>query len=99
MKIVYKVNFDKEGPMRFISHLDLMRLFERALRRADFGLYLTQGFNPHPIIRINRALKLGLEAKGMEAEFVLNESISPDSFKSRLNNELPDGVKIKDVRL
>lgn len=99
MKVTYKVTFDKAGWMRYISHLDLMRLFARALRRVDFKLYLTKGFNPHPVIRIKEALKLGIEGRDMEAEFVLNESIDPPRFKRRLNEELPDGIKIKDVRL
>lgn len=49
--------------MKYISHLDLMRLFTRAMRRADLPLKMTEGFNPHPKFSIQRALKLGLRAK------------------------------------
>jgi radical SAM-linked protein len=95
MKFNYSVVFDKTGSMRYISHLDLMRLFHRALRRAGFKLYFTKGFSPRPIIRINNAIKLGIEASGQQAEFVLEELVDRAVFISRLNQELPDGIKIQ----
>jgi radical SAM-linked protein len=94
MKFTYSVVFDKIGYMRYISHLDLMRLFHRALRRAGFKLYFTKGFSPRPIIRINNAIKLGIEASCQQVEFVLEELIDKTVFISRLNQELPDGIKI-----
>lgn len=93
-KWTYRVVFNKDGWMRYISHLDLMRLFARALRRTSFKLYLTKGFNPHPIIRIKNALKLGVAGTGLEAEFVISERIDSDEFRSRLQRELPCGITI-----
>ncbi|TRZ50523.1 MAG: DUF2344 domain-containing protein [Dehalococcoidia bacterium] len=95
IKFVHSVLFDKTGLMRYISHLDLMRLFHRALRRTGFKLYLTKGFNPRPVVRINNALKLGIEAKGQQAEFILEETISREVFIERLNQELPEGIKVQ----
>jgi radical SAM-linked protein len=95
MRVIYKVIFDKDGWMRYISHLDLMRLFSRALRRAGFKLYLTKGFNPHPLIRIQKALKLGLAGIDQEAEFVLEEEMDTGLFKSCLTKEMPYGISIK----
>jgi len=80
--------------MRYISHLDLSRLFNRALRRAGFRLYFSKGFNPRPVIRIKKALKLGIEGKDEEVEFLLEESIDPFDFKERFNKQLPEGVRI-----
>lgn len=85
--------------MRYISHLDLMRLFARAARRADFKLYLTKGFNPHPVIRIKKALKLGLTGKNQEAEFILTEHLDPDEFKRRLSEQVPEGIEIEMVEV
>ena len=99
IKVTYHVTFDKCGWMRYISHLDLLRLFTRALRRADFTLYLTKGFNPHPITRVKNALKLGLIGEGQQAEFVLTERIDPDEFKQGLTRQLPAGIAIKEVRI
>lgn len=99
MRITYYVTFNKDGWMRYISHLDLMRLFARAARRANFKLYLTKGFNPHPVIRIKRALKLGQTGRGLEAEFVLVEGLGSEEFKRRLTEQLPEGIEIEKVDL
>lgn len=94
---LFKVTFAKKGQMRYISHLDLMRLFHRAARRADTPLEFSQGFNPRPKISFKRALKLGLESEAEEAIFSLNAMISVEEFKSRLQKQLPEGVVIKKI--
>ena len=83
--------------MKFISHLDLMRLFMRAVRRAALPIKMTEGFSPHPKISLKRALKLGVESDNEEATFVLRETISPQEFKQRLQKQLPEGIQIKNV--
>jgi len=96
---MYKVNFifAKKGMIKYISHLDLMRLFARALRRAEFPIKMTEGFSPHPKLSIKRALKLGLESDNEEASIVLKEEVVPGDFKSRLQKQLPEGIEIKNV--
>lgn len=84
--------------MKYISHLDLMRLFIRALRRADFALKMTEGFSPHPKLSIKRALKLGLESDNEEASIILKEEIALEEFKERLQKQLPQGIEVKDVK-
>jgi radical SAM-linked protein len=98
---MYKINFvfSKKGQMKYISHLDLMRLFMRALRRADLPIKITEGFSPHPKLSIKRALKLGLESDNEEATIILKEIIGPEEFKERLQRQLPEGIFIKDVFL
>lgn len=83
--------------MKYISHLDLMRLLTRAMRRADLPLKITEGFNPHPKLSIKRALKLGLESENEEASIMLKERISPETFKDKLQQQLPEGIEIKNV--
>jgi radical SAM-linked protein len=90
-------SFSKTGMMRYISHLDLMRLFMRSLRRADLPLKITQGFNPHPKLSIKRALKLGVQSDNEEATVALKELIKPEDFKDRLQKQLPEGIQIKSV--
>lgn len=85
--------------MRYISHLDLMRLFMRALRRADLPLKISEGFNPHPKISIKRALKLGLESENEEAAVVLKEFVRAEEFKQRLQKQLPAGIEIREAKL
>lgn len=97
---MYKVNFvfTKKKQMRYISHLDLMRLFMRALRRADFGLKMSEGFSPHPKLSIKRALKLGKESDYEEASILLKECLNLEEFKHRLEQQLPEGIEIKDAK-
>ena len=94
---MYKINFvfSKKGQMKYISHLDLMRLFGRALRRAEFPIKMTEGFSPHPKLSIKRALKLGIESENEEATIVLRESVESGDFKERLQKQLPQGIEIK----
>jgi radical SAM-linked protein len=97
----YKVSFvfTKKGLMKYISHLDLMRLFMRGLRRAGLAIKFTEGFSPHIKLSIKRALKLGLESDQEEALVVLKQPISPEEFKRRLNEQLPEGVAIKEAAI
>lgn len=83
--------------MRYISHLDLMRLFMRALRRADLPVKMTEGFSPHPKLSIKRAIKLGIESDSEEACVVLKEEIVPEEFRQRLQKQFPQGIEIKNV--
>jgi radical SAM-linked protein len=97
----YKVSFvfTKCGLMKYISHLDLMRLFMRGLRRAELPVKFTEGFSPHIKLSIKRALKLGLESSQEEALVILKQPVSPEEFKQRLNAQLPEGVAVKEAAI
>jgi len=97
---MYKVNFifSKKGLMRYISHLDLMRLFMRAMRRAQLPLKFSEGFNPHPKLSLKRALKLGIESENEEGSIVLKFPVAPEDFKGKLQKQLPEGIEIKDAQ-
>ena len=89
-----KATFSKTGDMRFISHLDLMRLFQRAVRRAGLPVAMTKGFSPHLRISITRALKLGVASTGEEAIFHIDGQIRPQEFADGMNAKMPEGVKV-----
>jgi radical SAM-linked protein len=91
--------FTKTGWMRYISHLDLMRLFHRAVRRAKLPIALTQGFSPHPKMSIQRALKLGCTSEHEEATFYLSAHVHPGAFQNRLQEQLPEGIEIRSAQL
>ena len=97
---MYRVsfNFSKTGLMRYISHLDLMRLLMRAMRRAELPLKMTEGFSPHPKLSFKRALKLGIESQKEEAAILLKFPVTPEDFRNRLQKQLPEGIEIKDVQ-
>lgn len=87
--------FSKKGRMRFVSHLDLVRLFQRASRRAALPVTVTKGFNPHLRISISKALKLGIESDGEEVIFYFDKTIEPERFRSLINDKLPEGIRFE----
>jgi len=96
---MYKTTFvfSKKGLMKYISHLDLMRLFTRAFRRAGLPIKVSEGFSPHHKFSIKRALKLGVESDSEEATVSLTEPVKPEVFKQRLQTELPEGIDIREI--
>ncbi|MCX5710732.1 MAG: TIGR03936 family radical SAM-associated protein [Candidatus Omnitrophica bacterium] len=97
---MYKIDFvfSKTDWMKYISHLDLMRLFVRAMRRAQLPLKNTEGFSPHPKLSLKRALKLGLESESEEGSIILKVPVSAQEFITRLQAQLPEGIRLKDVQ-
>ena len=90
--------FTKEGALRFISHHDLMRLLERALRRTGLPLKLSEGFNPRPQLSFPVALALGAETQAEVFEVDLTEWISPARVMRVLGGKLPEGIGLREVR-
>jgi radical SAM-linked protein len=97
MSFRYGFAFGKDGPLVFISHLDLLRLLARAMRRADVPVTLSQGFSPRPKLRLSRALKVGVASPREEGEVFLDECWEPSRLKERLAAALPPGIELKDV--
>jgi len=101
---MYKMRskFYKKEDMVFISHLDLLRVFERAMRRAKIPIAYTQGFNPHPIMAFATALGLGISSDAEYIDITLYESVDENVFMDRVNKVLPEGLKLvksKDVSI
>jgi radical SAM-linked protein len=80
--------------MRFISHLDLVRLLQRALRRAGLPVTVTKGFTPRLKVSTARALKLGLASDHEEAVICMDEPVEPGKFIESINKQLPEGIKV-----
>ena len=92
-----RVWFGKVGDMALVGHLDLIRLFDRVVRRADLPISFTGGFHPNPRISLANALPLGVTSTGEIADFELTESISVESFRSKLAAKLPENIPIYKV--
>ena len=88
--------FEKTGSAVWISHLDLMRLFQRAFKRAQLPLKHTQGFNPRPSVSIALPLSVGVDSVCELLDFELDGvSISCDEITERLNRALVSGVLVR----
>ena len=90
--------FEKTGNAAYISHLDLMRLFQRSFKRAGLALTHTKGYNPRPSVSIALPLSLGVESQCELLDFELEgASVSLEEIKDRLNASLTEGVRILSV--
>lgn len=93
------VRFSKKGELTAISHLDLMRVFERALRRAGLPLRMSEGFNPRPRLSFPAPLGVGIQGRDEIMEFVLSEWMPLQDVEDRLGKELPEGIGLLSVGL
>jgi radical SAM-linked protein len=93
-----RLRFEKTGNAVWISHLDLMRLFQRAFKRAGLPLKHSQGFSPRPQVAIALPLSVGVESKCELLDFELEGDVIPNpEIKERLNRALVAGVKVRHV--
>ncbi|HHV29216.1 TIGR03936 family radical SAM-associated protein [Acetivibrio mesophilus] len=89
-----RVKFVRGEEVKYISHLDLMKMFERALRRSKIPIAYSQGFNPHPDMVFGLPLSVGVTSESEYADFELESDVNPSEFTQRLNQNLPVGIEI-----
>ena len=92
-----RLKFAKEGRARYISHLDLMRTMQRAIKRAKVPIWYTQGFNPHMYLMFPLALPLGTDSRTESMDIALTEDIPFDRLLSQLNAVMPEGLYFLDA--
>ena len=89
-----RIHFSKDGPLRFSGHLDLMRAWERLLRRAHVPVAYSQGFNPRPRLNLAAALPLGYTSECEMIDAWLDEPLRPDELLDRLKATTPPGLTV-----
>jgi len=92
-----RVKFHRGEEVRFISHLDIMRLWHRAFIRAGVPLAYSEGFNPHPRISLAAPLALGVTSEAELMDVMLSTGLTPHSFTSVVGRQLPVGISIIQV--
>lgn len=92
-----RVFFSKTGRAIYISHLDLYRLFQRAIKRAKLPIWETEGFNPHVYITFALPLALGTAGVCESLDTRLKEEISAEELIRRFNDALPRDIRVLDV--
>ena len=89
-----RVRFRRGEELKFISHLDIIRLWVRALRRAQIPLEYSEGFSPHPRISLAVPLSVGVTADNELMDIIITKAVSPHWFMDTVNRQLPDGLKV-----
>lgn len=89
-----RIKFRKNGVMKFIGHLDIMRYFQKAIRRAEIPIAFTSGYSPHMIMSFANPLGVGLTSDGEYFDIELTESITSKEAVRRLNEQMVDGMEI-----
>lgn len=90
--------YTKTGDLKFISHLDVLRMMQRAISRAKLPAKYSEGFNPHMRLSFGYPLSLGVESIGEYFELDLTENVNPNKIVNELNEVLPNKVKILSAR-
>lgn len=92
-----RIKFSKEGPVRFIGHLDIMRYFQKAIRRAGIDIAYSTGFSPHQIMSFASPLSVGHESCSEYFDVELNSITDTEDIKMRLNRTMAEGIQILQV--
>jgi radical SAM-linked protein len=92
-----RIRFRRGAELKFISHLDVMRLWIRALRRARIPLVYSEGFSPHPRISLAAPLSVGMTGESEFMDITVSKATSPHWFMNAVNRQLPHGIEILEV--
>jgi radical SAM-linked protein len=94
-----RIKYTKEGPVKFIGHLDFIKIFEKAMRRTNLPVAYSQGFNPRMQLSWGPPLALGITSDCEIADFYFETWVNPGRVKEELNKVLPPGIRILEATL
>ena len=94
-----RMKFKKNGCMKFIGHLDIMRYFQKAIRRADIDIAYSEGFSPHMIMSFAAPLGVGLTSEGEYVDLQVNSCASSKGAVDALNSVMVDGMEVVSFKL
>jgi radical SAM-linked protein len=92
-----RITFTKQGALRYTGHLDLHRVWERAMRRAELPIAYSQGFHPQPKISLAAALPLGFSSRAEVLDVRFNEDVPVEDISNRLKVSLPPDIEVINV--
>jgi len=92
-----RIRFCRGQEVKFISHLDIMRLWQRALHRAEISLAYSEGFSPHPRISLAAPLPIGVTGEAELMDIFCARWVSPHLFTAAVSQQLPPGIEILQV--
>ena len=92
-----RIRFNRGEEIKFISHLDIIRLWERALHRAQIQLAYSEGFSPHPRLSLAAPLAVGVTSEAELMDIFVTNLVSPHWFTAAISQQLPSGIEILGV--
>ena len=93
-----RLKFSKNGPIKFIGHLDVMRYFQKAIRRAEIDIKYSEGFSPHQVISFAQPLSVGATSDGEYMDMTVNSMKSVSDVMNRLNAVMNEGIEILAIK-
>lgn len=94
-----RIKFAKYGALKFIGHLDVMRFFQKAVRRAGIDVAYTGGFSPHQIMSFAAPLGVGMESNGEYMDMEVHSITSSQAMLDALNRQMVEGIRVLEVKL
>lgn len=94
-----RLKFSKHGPVKYIGHLDILRYFQKCMRRAKVDIAYSTGFSPHQIMSFAQPLGVGMESDGEYVDIELNSHKGSGDLINRLNSVMVPGIKIENAVL
>lgn len=92
-----RIKYTKTGNLRYIGHLDVMRFFQKAIRRAKLDVSYSKGFSPHQLISFAAPMPLGMTSEGEYFDGEFDSVTTSEDMKNRLNATMPEEIQVKDI--
>lgn len=96
--MMVRMKFYKTGPLKFIGHLDIMRYFQKAIRRADIDVEYSKGFSPHQIMSFAAPLGVGLTSEGEYLDVSLQSTLDKETMLTMMNEAMNEYIQVTDFR-
>ena len=94
-----RIKFSKCGSMRFVGHLDVMRYFQKAFRRAQIPVSYSQGFSPHQLMSFSSPLGIGLSSDGEYMDLTLDQVEDADRIVEQMNEQMNEEIRVRDLNI
>ncbi|MFV0529396.1 MAG: TIGR03936 family radical SAM-associated protein [Lachnospiraceae bacterium] len=92
-----RVKFSKRGPVKYVGHLDMMRYFQKTIRRAQIPIAYSEGYNPHMIMSFAAPLGVGTQSDGEYFDMILQEPMASREMCERLNATMAEGIQVVNI--
>lgn len=99
MLATYRIKYGRYDGVKYIAHLDMLRLFARAARRCSLPMAYSQGFNPHPLFVFGMPIPVGTTSEDEYVDITLTQEMEPQAIVDNMNAVMPESVRLSDARL